>query len=290
MDAKTAIIGIDSMIGGNLFSYLKTKKMNCFGTSRRSIHGPLFLDLNEEPSQWPSFPELKTLVICASLNNIDECQKKEDLSYKINVKAAESLAKKYWSKKTQLIFFSSSHVFDGVKGFYTESDATSPANVYGQHKTLTEKMILDLNGLVIRLTKVIDDKSARFNDWAKKLRTGSTITCRDDLNASLIQIPDINDLLLKCIKADKRGIIHFSGPEDRTYYEIGKLLSRNIGVDPDLVQSERIKYAIQNSKIKQTTLKNSTFVKESNIANPDTEVVIRNWCKNYLSSESSQRY
>ena len=63
----------------------------------------------------------------------------------------------YKNSKTQIIFFfSTTAVFNGKKRFYSINDKKEPLNEYKKQKLLSEQIVLKNNGLVIRVSKLVD--------------------------------------------------------------------------------------------------------------------------------------
>src|SRR4051812_41780918 len=82
-----------------------------------------------------------SLVIhCAALSKSVECQKEPALAHKVNVDATAYLND--LAADVPLVFFSSDLVFDGRKGFYSETDSTNPLTVYGETKVHAERVVL----------------------------------------------------------------------------------------------------------------------------------------------------
>ena len=262
---------------------LRARGYEVIGSSRQNANGHLFLDFDQPSDQWPTMPKLKALVICAAMNMVDQCEVNVDQSFKRNVEAVKQLIRLYCSKGTQVVFFSSSHVFDGLKPFYKDTDLTHPRNVYGLHKTVAEENVLDSGGIVIRLTKVIGPKFARFHDWVHCLRSSQEIFCLDNLYTSLITLENTVRLISECIDKDKRGIIHYSGPDDKSYVEIAKLIAVNLNLDQKLILPAPRTHKYSSNEAKHTTLKNSPFVEETGICSPNTRELMKQWCEGLAS-------
>lgn len=83
-----------------------------------------------------------SLVIhCAALSRTGACEQDPAQARCINVEATERLAG--LARDIPFIFLSTDQVFDGAKGWYVETDAVNPLNVYGQTKAEAEQMVLE---------------------------------------------------------------------------------------------------------------------------------------------------
>ena len=256
-------------------SALRKNQIEVLSTSRRIQTQLIHLDLLDDPSLWPELPYSRTIVICAAMNNLDQCEKNPELSYKINVQAVKTIISKYQSDDSQLIFFSSSRVFSGEKQFYETHEPVSPKCVYGKHKAMAEKLIGEKNGLVIRLSKVVGPNFQRFKNWADHLQQEKPIQCREDLNTSLISIAEVINLSQHCIANNIRGIVHYSGPEDKSYFEIGCTIADLLGFE-ELVLRDRLSNCIEDATPGNSTLQNSNFISDINIQSPTTREYYRN--------------
>jgi nucleoside-diphosphate-sugar epimerase len=76
--------------------------------------------------------------------DIDECEKNQDLAYKVNVNLTKALVEAGEKIFSRFIFCSTDTVFDGKKGMYTEIDIPIPVNYYA--KTKLEARILCVKG------------------------------------------------------------------------------------------------------------------------------------------------
>ena len=174
MTKNTIIVGIDSVIG-KLFSIVAEQVgYQVIGTSRREYSIHTKLDVTSKLSVWPDLPECDFLVVCSSINELEDCQNNPTRSYVVNVGGLEKAIKKYSSSRTKILFLSSSHVFSGNKPYYVEDETPDPQTVLGEHKVLGEKMVLGCGGLVIRATKVINPNFLRFIEWGPKVTSRKT--------------------------------------------------------------------------------------------------------------------
>ena len=200
MPKNILIIGADGLIGSSLFSELESSRYNIFGTTKRLGSNFPYLEITDNEKDWPEFDELDIIVICAGLAKIEQCQENPSLSYAVNVEGVEKIISKYKCSKTKIIFISSSHVFNGKISFAKEAEKLEPQNIYGSHKVLAEKIILDNNGLVIRVTKVIDPYFPLFIEWVSKLKSANKITAFNNLFCFIGPVGFINQNNMCCNK------------------------------------------------------------------------------------------
>jgi len=242
------------------------------------------LDLTWDLDKWPDLPDCDSLVVCASANKLEDCQNDPALSYAVNVEGLEKVIKKYKSLPTKVLFFSSSHVFSGKKPLCGEDEILAPRNLMGKHKALGEEMVLGAGGLVIRATKIIDPHFPRFIDWAHKLKNGNQIKAFSNLMTSLVPLNSLLKVIIVAIQEDWSGVIHLSGPEEKSYSDIARMLARGLGYSDKFLQPVNGDVELIGKKCLYTTLHISERVLALNIDLPDTEKVIDIWCKNYIKT------
>ena len=259
-----------------------------YGTSRRASSNHALLDVTWELDRWPDLPTCDSMIVCASLNKLDQCQNDPALSFAVNVAGLEKAIKKYNSPRTQVIFLSSSHIFCGERPFVDETESPNPQNVLGGNKAMGEKIVNEEGGLVVRVTKVIDPLFPRFVDWMTKLTDGETIEAYSNLLGSLVPLDSLIQALIVAIREDWRRIIHVSGPEEVSYYDMARILARNLHRNEDVVIPVKSEIVEAETHVRHTTLRTSQIVKDSNIELPETEGIIREWCNRYNEQQMKE--
>ena len=77
------------------------------------------------------------------------------------------------SRNCFVIFLSSNAVFEGSKPYYKYFEKVKPINNYGLFKSQVEKFIISSSknyACILRLTKVISNKSSFILNWEKDLK------------------------------------------------------------------------------------------------------------------------
>ena len=172
-------------------------------------------------------------------------------------------------------------MFDGKKKLYSEDDKTNPKNILGIHKLKGEEIILNEDGLVIRLTKVLDYNFSRFQNWCNYLYKKESIEVFTNLTVSLINLDKVIALLAKVIDNNCKGIIHLSGSDEFSYYDIAKMLAKNLNFDSNLILKSFGDYEITGRINYHTCLKTSRIVNKFGIKTLSTKEVIEDWCNYY---------
>ena len=84
-----------------------------------------------------------TIIHCAALTQVDECEEHPIKAWEVNVTATRFLidaAKKYG---VFFIMMSTDFVFDGMNGPYKETDTVNPVSYYGSTKVAAEKAVAE---------------------------------------------------------------------------------------------------------------------------------------------------
>jgi dTDP-4-dehydrorhamnose reductase len=273
------------MVGNALMTAMQREGYKIIGTSRRETSDHTYLDVTWDLEKWPDLPECDSLIICSSLNKLKHCQNDRAFSYAVNVDGLEKAIKKYKSSQTKIIFFSSSHVFSGQTPLRREDEMTNPQNVLGEHKVIGEQMVLSHGGLVVRMTKIIDSKFLRFKDWANNLKNLKPVDAFSNLMTSLVTLDSLVKVMDVAVREDWSGIIHVSGPDERSYSDIALMLARGLGCDEGLVHYVEEEKEVIGRTYAHTTLQISERVKGINIELPDVETVVSQWCRDFIRSE-----
>jgi len=137
----------------------------------------------------------------------------------------------------RLIHISSDAIFDGEQSPYTEADDPSPITVYGGSKAAAETAVRAIMpaAAVIRTSLLIADdpldKHSRMAlDIAQGLRPEKLFT--DEFRCPIAAI-DLAAAILELIDLPVTGILNVVGADAVSRYELGQLVTRRHGLDPN---------------------------------------------------------
>lgn len=157
---KILITGTTGFLGSRIAAYYSTAQL---GTDYEVI--PLgrgvmdFLNPDSIKSAFDQHPA-DVLIHCAAISDIGECEKNPELSYQINVKGPENLAKACKDHGIRLLFCSSDQVYAGTEGKkpHSETECLSPPHHYGRQKLEAEQRCMEQNenSLCFRLSWMYD--------------------------------------------------------------------------------------------------------------------------------------
>jgi dTDP-4-dehydrorhamnose reductase len=211
---KCLIIGGDGLIGNYLFKNLKKDQLKIYKTSRKNkfktnkLTKTIHFNLNEIKNL--SFlNEFNSVIICAGIDGIKNCEKNKKLSQKINVISITKIIDYLNKNSIYYIFFSSTQVFRNPNLRNSIKKELDPQNLYGIQKMKIEKKINRKFGLIIRPAKVIKKNSDIF---FKRFVNKKDKILNIDLNYKIF-FSDIKKLTIEINKyliEKKTGIINFS--------------------------------------------------------------------------------
>ena len=207
MKAEYLITGAAGQLGTALLKLLGT---NAVGTDLPEVDvtepGSVRAAVDRIDPQW--------IINCAAVVDVDLCQRKHDLAFKVNRYGVRNLA----MTGRKLLTISTDHVFTGFKGQKTpflEGDNTSPANVYGESKLLGESEALDANpeNIVIRTSWMFSSMKGMIPFFWKSLSENGEVMAVCDQIACLTFAPDLAIAVIDIITSGGNGLYHVAcGP------------------------------------------------------------------------------
>ncbi len=207
------------------------------------------------------------------------CEEQPELTHRINVESAISVAKVCQKKNARLIFFSTEQVFNDQCGApFKETDTPKTISKYGKHKLEVEEYLLkhQKDYVIVRLSWLFGLSSANIK--------ASPNIIKRVMNAAFLRKPDkfavyehrgmtyaynLVKNFDKLIKAPK-GIIHFSSINRLNTYESAKYIAYKLGLEKSKVEKnilpDKHKYAdnprdyrLDNSKALELGFDLTTF-------------------------------
>lgn len=268
---KILMIGASGFIGQEVFREL-TKERDVIGTYYgEPFDGMTELDITQEKKLLSFLEKIKPNIIVhlAAITDVDLCEKKPEIAYKVHVEAMKTLGKWVKENNARFIFFSTDFVFDGTKGNYFEGDKPNPINVYGKTKYEAEKITQELEDhLILRLsTPYGSGKTKKFINYIiEKLKANKGIYAATDLRRSPTFVGDIAKNFPIFIEKKYNGILHIAGDSQLSMYEVANIIAETLGLSKNLitpVKSEKFNFAAKRpldttlniSKIKKLGIK-----------------------------------
>lgn len=162
-----------------------------------------------------------------ALSSYFTCEKNPDLCKLLNYETARYISNACKIIGAQMIFISSSYVFDGNDGGYKESDMPTSTNQYAQSKILAENVVLELsNSMVIRLESLYgyseEKQQIMFgtNTFQKPVQVAFPNILR-----SPVFVDDVPRIIIGLIERKESGIFHIASSSKLRWLDFLKKLA-----------------------------------------------------------------
>lgn len=227
---KILIVG-DGLIGTLLRHQLTSKISNndvIKYTSRKVVkrRDCIFLDLlSLDLSVFGEFETGDFLIFTAAVSSPDECEKKPDLAYKINVTSTNKVIEKAISIGMKVIFLSSDVVYSNcLERIITETTPPCSSKAYGEMKIEVENEFKNQTNLfVLRLSYVIA-KTDKFTHYlTETISRGGMIELIHPLYRRVVYIDDVVNIIHKLVsKWPNSGLnlLNVGGPQLLSRYDL----------------------------------------------------------------------
>lgn len=250
---KILVTGANGLLGSQLVKKLAEKSYDLHGVgkgpSRVKATGNNFsyhqVDILDGKAIYDLILSVRPQVIvhAAAMTQVDECEVNKIDCWNINVTATRFIVDAAKEISSRLIYVSTDFVFDGTSGPYSEGDLPNPVNYYGSSKWGGEKAIEEsgLDWLVVRTVLVYGktDEGQRPNiiSWVKSnLEKGEKIKVVDDQVRTPTFVEDLANGIILAMERNAKGILHISGSETLTPYQMAVATAEHLGFKKSLIE------------------------------------------------------
>lgn len=217
---KLLIIGASGLIGSHVLAEARARNLDVCGTYRNyPITDLVKLDLGDLAATRRLFVEFRPdwVVHAAGWTWVDGCETDPGRAFRENCQQPAEVAKLCREFGCRFAYFSTTYVFDGTSGPYSETDTPNPINVYAKSKWAAEQsiqQILDGNALIPRVICVWGREAQRKNfayQVLKALEEGRTMTLPSDQLGNPTWAGDIAWWLLELVTNGEAGVWNLAG-------------------------------------------------------------------------------
>ncbi len=242
---KVLIIGASSLVGSHLALKLRARcnVVGSFHLHRPPIDGvpfirfPLRLD-----TPWSELVEKlrpDTIFYCAAERDEKVCQEQPLHALELNAEIPHALSRSLESTGIRLVYFSTSKVFSGDKGDYSESDATDGVSHYGRSKARGEDLLSGApNTFILRLGTLYGlgpvPQRSLFNRLISDIRLGvRTPLIQDEFRSfqAMDWVAEVGQRILAA-QPSEAGLYHLPSPPKESYFSFGMALAKALGLSP----------------------------------------------------------
>jgi dTDP-4-dehydrorhamnose reductase len=144
----------------------------------------------------------------------DEANRNPSAAWNINTWYSINVARSAHKVNSTNVFLSTFMVFDGKKGYYTETSTPNPLNYYGLSKLAGESGIMALgNYLVVRFGALYSTTyRGIFHPFVKGILRGRrVIKCNSNFYVSPITVEEASEIVSSLIKRGIKGVVNVGG-------------------------------------------------------------------------------
>jgi dTDP-4-dehydrorhamnose reductase len=141
----------------------------------------------------------------------------------------------------RLVLVSSDVVFGGSETPYDESAVPDPVSAYGEAKVLAETAALASGADVVvgRTSLILGDGESKHEALFRELARGGDGVLFEDERRCPVHVADLAAALVELAGNEVRGVLHLGGADATSRLELGRLVARRDGLDPDALRPGR---------------------------------------------------
>jgi dTDP-4-dehydrorhamnose reductase len=220
---RILVIGASGLVGSHVLAESLAKGHETLGTYRRHPLPDLVpLDLGDLPATEQLIDSFRPdwVVHAAGWTWVDGCEQDAERAFRENCEQPVSLARLCRQRGVRFCYFSTTYVFDGSAGPYSETDAPRPVNVYARAKWEAEQGIQkasDQTALIPRVICVWGKEPQGKNfvyQVLKSLRELRSMTLPSDQLGNPTWAGDIGSWLIELMTEGESGVWNLAGTEE----------------------------------------------------------------------------
>lgn len=218
-----AVLGAGGMLGRDVVAAATDAGVRCRAFERAA------LDI-ANPAHLERLPACEWVVNCAAYTNVDGAESDAANALLVNGAAAGELARHCARRSLGLLHVSTDYVFDGTKREpYTETDPTSPLNVYGTSKLRGEEEIVAAGGrhLIARTQALFGRNGRNFVAIiAGRLRqSDDALRVVDDQWTCPTYTRHLATALLRLLACGREGLVNVSASGSCSWYAFARAIA-----------------------------------------------------------------
>ncbi len=270
---KFLIIGASGFIGSHMLAYVRFKGYEALGTQSRARYpGLIVFDLLRHrirdciPPSFLESDEATFGVICAKFGPMDRYALDPERSYRVEVEKTILLIEDLITLGVKPIYLSSSYVFDGGVGYYSEDYPHSPVSAYGRNKAEVERFLQSRpqDTLALRLDKIVGDDPSEthlFSEWYQWMTENRPITCIEGQILSPTFVGDVAKGVVLSCQQGLSGLYNLANPEFFSRDELARQFALALGTEPVIVCKPQAEFNFLDRRPLKSYLHSTKFIK-----------------------------
>lgn len=260
---RILVTGASGLLGSKLTKLLVGRGYEVYSgyNLHRPLNGyPVKIDVSSRSSVEKAFRIAKpeTVVHAAALTNVDECEERKELAWKINVLGTRNVAELAKRYNAFMVYISTDYIFDGNKGMYREDDTPNPINYYGLTKLEGEREVERITGeyCIVRTSVIYGSNPAagkiNFALWIiEKLKRREQVNVVVDQWNSPTLNTSLAEMIIETVKRRITGTYHLAGATRINRYSFARLIAKTFSLNENLitpVTSDKIPWIAKRPK------------------------------------------
>lgn len=219
---RILVIGGSGLVGSHVLAAARQAGHEVVGTFHQQAQSGLVPLACGDAAQFETLLDRhqpEAVVHAAGWTWVDGCEDDPARAMRENAEEPIALARRCTAAGVRFAYFSTSYIFDGTRGPYTEEDEPGPVNVYAQSKLAGERGVLEATSgraLVPRVICVYGAEARRKNfAWQVlgAMRDGRVLTLPVDQRGNPSYAGDLGRWLVGLLERGATGVWHLAGPD-----------------------------------------------------------------------------
>ena len=231
-----------------------------------------------------------TIINCAGMTDVQECEKHIEQAYKVNALGARNLSAIARKIDARIIQISTDDIFwDKRYRSFHEFDVPNPRTVYGKSKLAGENFVKELapKHLIIRSSWVYGMEGHNFvNSIIEQAKNGGCIEAAVDDYACPTSAKELSREILRLIKEEQEGIYHAVCGGSCSRYELAEEILRLMGKTDVRLEAKKMVELQSSIDGPEYTILDNMMLRMSEI---ETPVPWKEALKEYLQEYDCQR-
>ncbi len=219
----------------------------------------------------------------AAYVRVDDCEDHASEAFAVNAIGALNIARACVEIDACCVYVGTDYVFDGEKQIpYTESDLTSPINVYGTSKLAGEHLVRQTarRWLIVRVSSLFGKTGARgkggnfIETIFAKAKKGEALRVVDDIRISPTYTRDAAQTIKFLISSQSTGMVHAANRGSCTWHEFAKTALELCAIDAPLTAVPSAEFPTRARRPKNSVL-GTERLSEAGVETPTWQAALR---------------
>jgi dTDP-4-dehydrorhamnose reductase len=243
---RILVAGASGLVGSHCHAEALARGHEVLGTFRSTlVSGLVHLDLKDSEAVRQLIGAFRpdAIICCAAWSWVDGCEGDPARAFAENRDVPARLAEAARGGGARVLHFSSSYVFNGESGPYSEDGATDPLSVYARSKLAGESAVqsaADGQALIVRTMGVFGIETLRKNfvyQVIGNLSSGKPMRIPSDQLGNATHAADLAKGSVALIEKEASGIWNLAGNDPNlNRVAFARFIAERRGLDSSLIQ------------------------------------------------------